>query len=67
LPSYLKKKHWFPIFFNKTTNYDFILLNKQGRTQLVYSTEHVFEKFGVDFPVALPLVAGSAARLVSIT
>jgi len=25
--------------FNETTNYDFILLSKQGRTQLIYSTE----------------------------
>ena len=32
--------------FKETTNYDFILLSKQGRTQLIYSTEHVFENFG---------------------
>jgi len=36
--------------FNENTNYDFILLSKQGRTQLIYSTEltteHVFENFG---------------------
>jgi len=36
--------------FNKNTNYDFNLLSKQGRTQLVYSTEltteHVSENFG---------------------
>jgi len=36
--------------FNETTNYDFNLLSKQGRTQLVYSTErateHVSENFG---------------------
>jgi len=25
--------------FNENTNYDFILLSKQGRTQLIYSTE----------------------------
>jgi len=31
--------------FNETTNYDFILLSKQGCTQLIYSTEHVFENF----------------------
>jgi len=32
--------------FNENANYDFILLRKQGRTQLIYSTEHVFENFG---------------------
>jgi len=32
--------------FNENTNYDFILLSKQGRTQLIYSTEHLFEIFG---------------------
>jgi len=52
--------------FNKNTNHDFILLSKQGRTQLVYSTEltteHVFEKFGGNCPVALPLIAGSASK-----
>jgi len=35
--------------FNETTNYDFILLSKKGRTQLIYSTEltteHVFVNF----------------------
>jgi len=35
--------------FNENTNYDFILLGKQGRTQLIYSTEltteDVFEIF----------------------
>jgi len=35
---------------NANTNYDFILLSNQGRTQLIYSTEvtteHVFENFG---------------------
>jgi len=40
--------------FNENTNNDFISLNKQGRTQLVYSTEltaeHVFEKFGGGLP-----------------
>jgi len=38
--------------FNENTNYDFILLSKQGRTQLIYSTEltteDVFENFGGD-------------------
>ena len=36
--------------FNENTNYDFILLSKQGRIQLIYSTEltteHDFENFG---------------------
>jgi len=38
--------------FNENTNYDFLLLSKQGRTQLIYSTElttqHVFEFFWGD-------------------
>jgi len=36
--------------FNESTNDDFILLSKQGHTQLIYSTEltteHVYEYFG---------------------
>jgi len=40
--------------FNENTNYDFILDSKQGRTQLIYSTEliteHVFENFGGELP-----------------
>jgi len=52
--------------FNENTNYDFILLSKQGHTQLIYSTElkieHVFENFGGDCPVALPLIAVSASK-----
>jgi len=44
--------------FNENTNYDFILLSKQGRTQLVYSTEltteHVFEKFVGELPSCSP-------------
>jgi len=48
--------------FNEITNYDFILLSKQGRSQLIYSTEHVFENFWGNFPVALPLVAGPANK-----
>jgi len=42
--------------FNETTNHDFILLSKQGLTQLIYSipTEHVFENFGGNCPIALP-------------
>jgi len=53
--------------FNENTYYDFMLLSKQGRTQLIYSaeltTERVFENFGGgDCPVALPLIAGSASK-----
>jgi len=48
--------------FNENTNHDFILLSKQGRTQLMYSTEHIFETFGGYCPVDLPLVAGSASK-----
>jgi len=40
-----RKKHWIAMVFNKNTNHDFILLSKQSRTQLIYSTEHVFENF----------------------
>jgi len=43
---------------NKNTNYDFILLSKQGRTQLIYSTEltteHDFENFGEGLPACSP-------------
>jgi len=45
--------------FNEIKNYDFILLSKQGRSQLIYSTDHVFENFAGNCPVALPLIAGS--------
>jgi len=41
--------------FNGTTNHDFILLSKQGRIQLIYSTEQVFENFGGELPIALLL------------
>jgi len=51
---------------NENTNYDFISLSKQGRTQLIYSTELttelVFENFGGDCPVALPLIVASAGK-----
>jgi len=51
---------------NETTNYDFVLLSKQGRTQLIYSTELttelVFENFDGELPGCSPLVAGSAAK-----
>jgi len=40
--------------FNENTNYDFNFLSKQGRTQLIYSTEltieHVSENFGGGLP-----------------
>jgi len=52
------KKHWLAMVFNETTNFDFILLSKQGRTQLKYSTEHVFENFEEDLPGCSPLIAG---------
>jgi len=52
--------------FNKNTSYDFILLGKQGRTQLIYSTEltteHVFENSGRYCPVGLPIIAVSASK-----
>jgi len=50
------------MIFNETTNYDFILLSKQGRTQLIYSTEHVFENFEGKSPGCSPLIAGSAGK-----
>ena len=61
-----RKKHWITVVFNETINCNFILLSKQGRTQLMYSTqlttEHVFENFGGNCPVALPLIPGSACK-----
>jgi len=53
--------------FNENTNYYFIFLSKQGRTQLIYSTEltteHVFENFrGENCRVALPLIAVLARK-----
>jgi len=46
------------MIFNETTNYDFILLSKQGRSQVIYSSEltieHFFENFQGACPVALP-------------
>jgi len=52
--------------FNGTTNYDFILRSKQGRTQLIYSTEltteHIFENFEGDLPVFSPLIVGWASK-----
>jgi len=43
--------------FNENTNYDFILLSKQGRTQLIYSTELTLNKF--------LKISGGLARLLS--
>ena len=40
--------------FNETTNHDFILLSKQGRTQLIYSTEHGSENFRDELPGCSP-------------
>jgi len=55
-----------PWFSTKTQIMTLYLLSKQGRTQLMYSTEltteHVFENFGGNYPVALPLIAGSASK-----
>jgi len=48
--------------FNETTNNDFILLSKQGSTQLTYSTEHVFENFEGTLPGCSPLIAGSVSK-----
>ena len=59
------------MIFNETTNYDFILLSKQGRSQVIYSSEltieHFFENFQGACPVALPWLRDELARLVSIT
>jgi len=52
-----RKKYWIAMAFSESTNYDFILVSKQGRTQLIYSTElltkHVFE------------ISGEISRLLS--
>ena len=48
--------------FIGTTNHDFILFSKHGRTELIYSTEHVFENFGGNCPVAPPMIVGSASK-----
>jgi len=52
--------------FNETTNYDFILLSKQDRTQLIYlteqTTEHVFENFDGELPGCSLLIVGSASK-----
>jgi len=55
--------------FNKNTNYDFILLSKQGSTQLIYSTEltteHVFENFGGELPGCSPPDCGISEQEAS--
>jgi len=52
---------WIAMVFN---DHDFILLNKQGRTQLIYSTklttEHVFEIFGGGLPGCSPPDCGTS-------
>jgi len=44
--------------FYDIANYDFTLLSKQGRSQLIYSTEvtteHVFENLGRELPGCFP-------------
>jgi len=53
--------------FNENTNHDFILLDKQGRTQLVYSTEHVFENFGGELPSCFPPDCGISEQDLSVS
>ena len=48
------KKHWISIVFNENTNYDFILLSKQGRTQLIIQL-NMFLK-----------ISGGISRLLSL-
>jgi len=53
----------------ENTNYDFILLSKQGRTQLIYSTEltteHVFQNFGGGLPGSSPSNCGISQQDLS--
>jgi len=55
---------WIDMVFNETTNHDFSLLSKQGRTQLIYltelTTEHVFENFGGELPGCSPPDCGTS-------
>jgi len=51
--SYTQKKALNCHDFQLTKSY-YPTLSKQGRTQLIYSTEHVFENFGGNCPIALP-------------
>jgi len=48
--------------FGEITNYDFVLLSKQGCSQLIYSTEltaeHVFENFWGELPGCSPPYCG---------
>jgi len=48
--------------FDEITNYEFILLSKQGRSQMIYSTEltaeHVFEIFWGELPGCSPPYCG---------
>jgi len=57
--------------FNETTNHGFILLSKQGRTELIYSTEltseHVFENFRGQLSGCSPHDCRIISKLVSIT
>ena len=57
--------------FNENTNHDFILLSKQGRTQLTYSTEltteHVFENFGGELPGFSPPDWGICEQDLSVS
>jgi len=48
--------------FNENTSYDFILLSKQGRTQLIIQLNMFSKISGADCPFALPLIAGSACK-----
>jgi len=49
--------------FNEIANYDFVLLTKQGRNQLICSIVNMFLKIsGRNCPVALHLIAGSASK-----
>ena len=53
--------------FNETTNHNFILLSKQGHTQLIYSTEHVFENFGRELPGCSPPDCGISEQDLSVS
>jgi len=50
--------------FDEITNYDFMLLSKQVRSQLMYSTElttqHVFENFWEELPGCSPPYCGNS-------
>jgi len=51
-----------PWFTTKSQIMTLFYLAKQGRSQLIYSTEHVLENLGWNCPVALPLIGGSANK-----